>query len=111
MPARGPVTLVAADLSLQPVYVHDGPGWRGHPVHFHQWKRREFVSLLGGAAAWPLAARAQQPMPLVGVLLPGTPEAEMLLLDAFKRGLAQAGFAEGQTVLFEHRWAEGRFDR
>jgi putative ABC transport system substrate-binding protein len=75
-------------------------------------KRRDFITLLGGAAAWPLAARAQQPVvPLVGVLLPGTPAAEMLLLDAFKRGLAQAGYIEGQTVTLEYRWAEGRFDR
>jgi ABC-type uncharacterized transport system substrate-binding protein len=75
--------------------------------------RREFITLVGGAAAaWPLAAKAQQTaMPLVGVLLPGTPAAEMLLLDAFKRGLAQAGYLEGQTVALEYRWAEGRFDR
>jgi len=76
-------------------------------------KRREFITLLGGAGAtWPLAARAQQAaMPAVGVLLPGTPAAEMLLLDAFKRGLAQAGYTEGQAVALEYRWAEGRFDR
>ena len=68
-------------------------------------KRREFITFLGGAAAtWPLAARAQQPaVPLVGVLLPGTPAAEMPLLDAFKRGLAQAGYVEGQTVALEYR--------
>jgi putative tryptophan/tyrosine transport system substrate-binding protein len=75
-------------------------------------RRREFITLLGGAAAWPLAARAQQTaMPMLGILLPGTPVAEMLLLDAFKRGLAQAGYVEGQTVALEYRWAEGRFDR
>jgi putative tryptophan/tyrosine transport system substrate-binding protein len=76
-------------------------------------KRREFVTLLGGAAtAWPIASRAQQSaVPLVGILLPGTPAAEMLLLDAFKRGLAQAGYVEGHTVALEYRWAEGRFDR
>jgi putative ABC transport system substrate-binding protein len=75
--------------------------------------RREFITLVGGAAAaWPLAAKAQQTaMPLVGILLPGTPAAEMLLLDAFKRGLAQAGYVEGQTVVLEYRWADGRFDR
>ena len=68
-------------------------------------KRREFITLLGGAAAtWPLAARAQQPaVPLVGVVLSGTPAAEMPLLDAFKRGLAQAGYVEGQTVALEYR--------
>ena len=76
-------------------------------------RRREFITLLGGAAAmWPIAVYAQQPVvPLVGVLLPGTPAAEMFLLDAFKRGLAQAGYVEGQTVALEYRWAEGRFDR
>jgi putative ABC transport system substrate-binding protein len=76
-------------------------------------RRREFIALLGGAAtAWPIASRAQQSaVPLVGILLPGTPAAEMLLLDAFKRGLAQAGYVEGHTVALEYRWAEGRFDR
>jgi putative tryptophan/tyrosine transport system substrate-binding protein len=82
-------------------------------MHFYQWKRRDLITLLGGAAAaWPLAVRAQQAaMPVVGVLLPGTQAAEMALLDAFKRGLTQAGYVEGETVALEYRWAEGRFDR
>jgi ABC-type uncharacterized transport system substrate-binding protein len=75
-------------------------------------RRRDLITLLGGAAAaWPVVARAQQTLPVVAVLLPGTPAAEMHLLDAFKRGLAQAGYVEGQTVVSEYRWAAGRFDR
>jgi putative ABC transport system substrate-binding protein len=77
----------------------------------HDLSRRGVIGLVGGVAACPLASLAQQAIPMLGVLLPGTPAAEMLLLDAFKRGLAQAGYVDGQTVALEYRWAEGRFDR
>jgi hypothetical protein len=61
-------------------------------------KRREFITLVGGAAAaWPLAARGE-PVPVIGVLGPGTADEERHRLDAFKRGLGQAGYVEGQTV-------------
>jgi putative ABC transport system substrate-binding protein len=77
-------------------------------------KRREFITLLGGAAAtWPLAARAQQPgkLPTIGFLVPGTPLTESQRVAAFVQRLRELGWIEGRTVAIEYRWAEGRNDR
>jgi len=81
-------------------------------MHFRQWKRREFITLLGGAVAWPLAARAQQlPVPLVGFLDAGSAAERGPQVAAFRKGLAEGGYQDGQNVALEFAWAEGQYGR
>src|SRR4029450_2977594 len=80
--------------------------------HGGHMRRRESIPLLGGATAWPIAARAQQPvMPVIGFLSVGTFEKNRDYVAAFHRGLADGGFAEGRNVGIEYRWTEGQNDR
>ena len=73
-------------------------------------RRREFITLLGGAAAWPVAAHAQQIVPVIGLLHQGSPE-PLSLMNAFRKGLSEVGLIEGQNVTTEDRAADGHYDR
>ena len=74
--------------------------------------RRELLVAFGGAVvAWPLTARAQQAMPVIGLLCGGTPDSDAYRLTAFQRGLQEAGYIEGRNVTFDYRWAEQQYDR
>jgi ABC-type uncharacterized transport system substrate-binding protein len=75
-------------------------------------KRREFIALLAGTATWPIAARGQQPaMPVIGFLSSRSPGESANLVEAFRQGLRESGFVEGQNAAIAFRWAEGHYDR
>jgi putative tryptophan/tyrosine transport system substrate-binding protein len=74
-------------------------------------RRREFITLLGGTLAWPLAARAQQTFPILGYLHQGSDNLPEPVATAFHKGLKKSGYVEGQNLIIEYRWAEGRYDQ
>jgi putative tryptophan/tyrosine transport system substrate-binding protein len=81
-------------------------------MHIDQLKRREFITLLGGAATWPIAARGQQSsIPVVGFINGSSATAYAAYVQAFIRGLAETGHTAGENVAIEYRWADGHYDR
>src|SRR5207302_10470367 len=110
-PGRNFAAQQAADfIPTNPIYVSEFP-WLEQRMQFNRVRRREFITLLGGAAvAWPLAALGQQPgkLPLIGVLVSASPPHPFA--DAFWRGLHALGYSEGQNIKVEFRYTEGRSD-
>src|SRR5262245_36754664 len=89
----------------------DGPQSEGHMASYIV-RRKFLATLLGGAAVWPRAARAQQPaMPVIGFLYPTSPDAIADRLRGFRQGLKETGYVGGENVTIEYRWAEGQYDR
>jgi hypothetical protein len=81
-------------------------------MSFNRLRRREFVAMLGAAAAWPLAARAQQPaLPVIGFVDPVSADVSADRVRAFRKGLSEAGYVEGQNVTVEYHYLDGQYDR
>ena len=83
----------------------------GDRMHFDQLKRREFIALLGGATAWPIAAHAQQGDAGYRVFNIGSPESDVSRLTGLRRGLNQIGYVDGRNLVIEYRWAGNKVDR
>jgi hypothetical protein len=113
----GDISYTPTDPCSKPVSALSRPHLSRYRASFRAWgasmRRRNFLGVLGGAMAiWPLAARAQQPtIPVIGFLSALSPEASVDSIEAFRRGLAEAGFVEGQNIAIEYRWLEGQYDR
>src|SRR6516162_1982749 len=85
---------------------------RTRRMQFNQLKRRDFITMLGGATAWPLSARAPQAaMPVIGFMSTLSPASISKPVAGFHQGLREAGYVEGQNVAIEYRWAQGHYDR
>ena len=80
-------------------------------MQFNRLRRRKFITLLGGAVAWPFAAHAQQAMPIIGFLSGRAPEESAHLVEAYRNALKEGGFIDGQNVAIEFRWARGDYGR
>src|SRR5215471_5000467 len=74
-------------------------------------RRREFITILGGAAAWSFSARAQQTTPVIGFLSSASHQSYVHVVTAFRQGLKEIGYVEGENIAIEYRWAEGQYDR
>src|SRR5262245_17480993 len=97
---------------LRPPQCYDGSSRGGILMQVGRTTRRAFIAVLGGAAAWPIVAQGQQPaMPVIGFLDPTSPEASADRLRAFRQGLKDTGYVEGENVAISYRWAENQNDR
>jgi putative ABC transport system substrate-binding protein len=81
-------------------------------MQFNRLRRREFITLIGGAATWPFAARAQQPrLPVIGFVNSSSPDLYVPFVRAWQKGLGETGYADGRNVAVEYRWAMGHYGR
>src|SRR5262249_10632038 len=100
------------DIAVRHLYALRTESWYFTPNWDDRMKRREFITFVGGAAAFPLAARAQQQtIPVIGFLSSRSQHEAAGVVRAFHEGLAETGFSEGRNITIEYRWGEGNYDR